>query len=48
LLAWALFRSGQLDEARREMALALSQHTEDVMLTAHAEAIGIAVAVAAR
>ena len=42
LLAWALFRAGKLEDARREMALALSQHTEDVMLAAHAEAIGVA------
>ena len=39
LLAWALFRSGRVEEARREMALALAQRTEDVMLTAHARAI---------
>jgi tetratricopeptide (TPR) repeat protein len=40
LMAWALFRNGQVEEARREMTLALSQHTEDVMLTEHARAIG--------
>ena len=40
LLAWALYRNGQLEEARREMKLALSQRTEDVMLAAHAREIG--------
>lgn len=39
LLAWAFFRAGQSDEARREMRLALSQGTEDVRLQAHARAI---------
>jgi tetratricopeptide (TPR) repeat protein len=39
LMAWALFRNGQVEEARREMSLALAQHTEDVMLTEHARAI---------
>jgi tetratricopeptide (TPR) repeat protein len=41
LVAWALFRNGQIAEARREMRLALSQHTQDVMLEEHATAIGI-------
>lgn len=41
LLAWALYRNGQLGEAQREMRLALAQHTEDVMLTEHARAIGV-------
>lgn len=41
LLAWALFRTGRLAEARREMALALSQRTEDVTLASHAAAIGV-------
>ena len=42
LLAWALYRNGQIDEARREMKLALAQNTQDVMLTAHAKAINAA------
>ena len=41
LMAWALYRSGQIDAARREMRLALSQGTQDVMLRAHAKAIGV-------
>jgi len=41
LMAWALFRNGQVEKARREMGLALSQHTEDVMLSDHARAIGL-------
>lgn len=41
LVAWALYRNGQLAAATREMALALSQGTQDVMLTAHAKAIGV-------
>jgi tetratricopeptide (TPR) repeat protein len=41
LMAWALYRSGHLKEARKEMRLALAQHTEDVMLTGHARAIGL-------
>ena len=41
LMAWALYRNGQLDEARSEMNLALSQHTQDVMLLEHARAIGV-------
>ncbi len=41
LLAWALYRNGDLIGARREMTSALSQHTEDVMLAEHAKAIGI-------
>ncbi|MEO8575179.1 MAG: tetratricopeptide repeat protein [Gemmatimonadales bacterium] len=39
LLAWALYRAGRTDEARKEIRLALSQHTEDVMLTEHARVI---------
>jgi tetratricopeptide (TPR) repeat protein len=39
LMAWALYRNGRKDEARSEMQLALSQHTEDVMLARHAAAI---------
>jgi hypothetical protein len=42
LLAWALYRNGKLAEARKEMQLALSQGTEDVMLAEHARAMGIA------
>ena len=41
LMAWALYRNGQLREARKEMTLALAQHTEDVMLAEHARAIGV-------
>ena len=41
LLAWALYRNGQLAEARKEMQLALAQGTEDVMLAGHARAIGV-------
>jgi tetratricopeptide (TPR) repeat protein len=40
LMAWALFRAGRIVDAKAEMRLALSQQTEDVMLTAHAQAIG--------
>ena len=39
LLAWALYRNGRLEEAKKEMKLALAQNTEDVMLTSHAKAI---------
>jgi tetratricopeptide (TPR) repeat protein len=42
LLAWALYRNGQIVEARVEMQLALAQGTEDVMLADHARAMGIA------
>ena len=41
LVAWALYRNGQGGEARKEMKLALAQHTEDVMLAEHARAIGV-------
>ena len=41
IVAWALYRNGQLAEARKEMKLALSQHTEDVLLAEHARAIGL-------
>lgn len=41
LMAWALYRNGELEAARKEMKLALSQHTQDVMLEAHAKAIGL-------
>ncbi len=41
LMAWALYRNGQLEPAREEMRLALSQHTEDLMLTTHANALGV-------
>ena len=44
LLAWALFRAGQLNEAQREMRVAQSQRTEDMQLTAHARAIDSAIA----
>jgi tetratricopeptide (TPR) repeat protein len=42
LVAWALYRTGQLEEARREMTLAMSQHTEDQLLLAHAAVLGVA------
>ncbi len=42
LLAWALYRTGNVGAARAEMALAMAQGTQDVMLTAHAQAIGLA------
>lgn len=41
LMAWALYRDGQLEAARDEMRLALAQKTEDVMLAEHARAIGV-------
>jgi tetratricopeptide (TPR) repeat protein len=41
LLAWALFRTGHTEEARGEMQLALSQNTQDVMLSDHAQRIGV-------
>ena len=41
LVAWALYRNGQRDAARAEMRLAMAQGTQDVMLTAHAKAIGL-------
>ena len=40
LMAWAFYRNGQLEKAREEMKLALSQHTQDVMLLEHSRAIG--------
>ena len=40
LVAWALYRNGRLDEAKREMMLALAQQTEDVMLARHGREIG--------
>ena len=41
LVAWAFYRTGQVDAARAEMRLAMAQGTQDVMLTAHAVAIGL-------
>jgi tetratricopeptide (TPR) repeat protein len=41
LMAWALFRNGRLSDAKKEMRLALSQHTQDRMLLEHAFAIGL-------
>jgi len=41
LMAWALYRDGQLEAARNEMRLALARNTEDVMLSEHARAIGV-------
>lgn len=48
LLAWALYRNGQILEAAAEMQLAMSQHTEDTMLAEHSRALAAAVAVVAR
>lgn len=48
LLAWALFRSGQVSEAREQMRLALSQHTEDQLLASHARAMQLRTAVASK
>ena len=39
LLAWAFHRNGQPDAARREMALAMAQGTEDVLLDRHAQVL---------
>jgi len=39
LMAWALYRDGQIESAREEMKLALAQNTQDVLLTEHARAI---------
>jgi tetratricopeptide (TPR) repeat protein len=41
LMAWALYRNGQLGGARKEMRLALAQRTQDVMLNEHARAISV-------
>ena len=41
IMAWALYRNGKLAEARQEMKLAMSQHTQDVLLAEHARAIGL-------
>ena len=41
LLAWAMYRTGQLDDARAMMTKAMSQHTQDVLFTTHARAIGV-------
>ncbi len=41
LLAWALYRNGRLEDAREQMARALSQNTEDVLLARHARAMGL-------
>jgi tetratricopeptide (TPR) repeat protein len=43
LMAWALYRDGQIEKAREEMKLALAQNTQDVMLMRHARAIGVSV-----
>lgn len=47
LLAWALFRSGRVTEAREAMRQALAQGTKDPALAAHAMAIERAAAVTA-
>jgi tetratricopeptide (TPR) repeat protein len=39
LMAWALYRDGQIEKAREEMSLALAHNTQDVMLAQHARAI---------
>lgn len=39
LMAWALYRNGRIQEAREQMKLALSQKTQDVMLSEHARTI---------
>ena len=41
LMAWALYHNGYVQNARDEMKLALSQHTQDVMLLEHARVIGV-------
>ncbi len=43
LMAWALFRAGDVTAARQEMQRALSQRTEDVLLASHALAMATAV-----
>lgn len=45
LLAWALYRNGHNDAARAEMAAAMAQGTQDVLLASHARAIGMPVAI---
>ncbi len=45
LMAWALYRNGHIDAARAEMALAMAQGTQDVLLATHARAIGMPVAI---
>jgi len=40
LMAWALYRNGDLVDARKEMRLALAQGTQDVLLAGHARAMG--------
>ena len=39
LLAWALYRDGQMDAARRAMVLATAQGTEDRLLARHAQVL---------
>ncbi len=41
VLAWAMYRNGLLDEARAMMIKAMSQHTQDLLFTTHARAIGV-------
>ena len=41
IVAWALYRNGQVDAARKEMKLALAQQTQDVLLDEHARAMGV-------
>jgi hypothetical protein len=42
LLAWALYRSGRIPEAREAIAHALAWGTEDPQLHAHADSIAAA------
>jgi tetratricopeptide (TPR) repeat protein len=48
LLAWAAFKAGRLDEARRAVAQALSRGTEDASLSYHAGMIALAAGDSAR
>ncbi len=42
MMAWASYRNGNLDDARKYISLALAQGTEDVLLAKHARAISSA------
>jgi len=42
LLAWALYKSRRIDEARKASTLALGQGTEDAILLYHAAMIAVA------
>lgn len=41
LMAWALYRNGQLDEARKYMRMAVARNTEDVLLENHSQTLGL-------